>query len=254
MSVLREKIEAAGASGRKALIPYLPFGFPTRERFWAEVEGMDRAGADVIEIGVPFSDPVADGPVIERAVLQCLECGASLAGLLADLKERELSAGIVLMGYMNPFYQYGFERLAKDAAEAGVHGFIIPDLPLEEAEETRNILDKHGLDLVPLIGLNTTPERMQAYAEHARGFVYMVSVMGTTGAREDLPPQVEAKLRQAKESFEAPLALGFGITGPSQVAHLGDLVDAVVFGSGLVRYVEEGDEPGRAAEFLRRFI
>jgi tryptophan synthase alpha chain len=243
ISRLKTKIGKAASAGRKALIPYLPYGFPDRERFWAEIEALDASGADVIEIGVPFSDPVADGPVVEQAALKALEQGVTLAELLKELAARRgrFQAEIVLMGYLNPFLRYGFEAFAADAEAAGVAGCIIPDLPHEEAAGFQKILADRGLDLVALVGLNTSPERMRLYAASATGFVYFVAVLGTTGVRDNFSRDIGGKLAQAREIFDLPLALGFGISRPEQLQGLQDRIDAVVFGSALIRHIEGGD-------------
>ena len=250
LSKLTERIRAANAAGRKALIPFLPGGFPDRDRFWKELRELDDAGADVIEIGVPFSDPVADGPVVEQASLDCLEGGVCLAWILGELAKRrgEFKAALVLMGYHNPFLKYGFEKLAEDAEDAGVSGFIVPDMPLEESDAFREALEKRGLSLVSLVGLNTTPERMREYAAKSTGFVYFVSVLGTTGVRENLPTRIKAKLAEAREAFDLPMALGFGIKTPDQLAEFGDLVDAAVFGSALIKHIRDG---GSSAGFMK---
>lgn len=252
MSILQQKIEAALAQGRKALIPYLPCGFPDLDKFWEDVAELDAAGADVIEIGVPFTDPVADGPVIEQAAQECLQRGVTLKYLIDGLKERkgQFKAGIVLMGYVNPFMQYGLDKLADDATEAGVNGFIIPDLPYEEADMFKKAFAHHPLDLIPLVGLNTSPERMKLYADGASGFAYFVSVLGITGGQADLPPEILDKLRQARDAFDVPLALGFGISSKKQVTPFGDLIDAVVFGSALIRHIQADGTP---TEFMARF-
>jgi len=237
MSILTDRIRAAKASGRKAVIPYLPAGFPDKARFWEEISALDAGGADIIEIGVPFSDPVADGPVVEEASLHSLELGVTLAWILIELAKRKGSfkAGLVLMGYYNPFLQYGLEKLGKDCARAGVAGLIIPDLPLEEMEPIETALGAAGVDLICLVGLNTPEDRLKRYAAKAKGFVYFVSVLGTTGVRESLPEEVLAKLRQVRPLFSLPLALGFGISKPKQVEPFGDLIDAVVVGSALIK-------------------
>lgn len=251
-SKLEQAIREANRAGRKALIPFLPAGYPDKDRFWKEIEALDKGGADIIEIGVPFSDPVADGPVVERASLQCLDAGVNLGWILGELKNRRgrIKAGLVLMGYYNPFYKYGLDRLAADAAEAGVSGFIVPDLPKEESEAMAKALEAEGLDLIPLVGLNTSPERMAMYAADARGFAYFVSVLGTTGERASLPEEIKAKLAQARQAFTVPLALGFGISKPEQLTTFGDSIDAVVFGSSLIKHIDEG---GDAAGFMARW-
>jgi tryptophan synthase alpha chain len=253
MNILTQRIREANAVGRKAVIPYLPAGYPDKERFWKELADLDAFGADLIEIGVPFSDPVADGPVVEQASLDCLKQGVTLAWILQELIKRQgrFKAGLVLMGYYNPFFQYGLARLGRDAAKAGVSGLIIPDLPLEEMDAARDALKGSGVSLICLVGLNTPAERLSAYARVAEGFVYFVSVLGTTGVRESLPETVLAKLDEVRPHFQVPLALGFGISKPEQVAKFGDRIDAVVIGSALVKHLGQG---GTAKEFMLRWI
>jgi len=251
-SRLEQKIREANKTGRKALIPFLPAGYPDKERFWKELEALDRGGADIIEIGVPFSDPVADGPVVEQASLRCLEAGVSLDWIMDELEKRQgrLKAGIVLMGYYNPFYRYGLERLAARAAKSGVAGFIVPDLPLEESGPMAEALAARRVDLIPLVGLNTSEKRMAMYAAKARGYVYFVSVLGTTGQRASLPQEAAGRLAVAKRVFDVPLALGFGISNPEQLTAFGETIDAVVFGSSLIRHLEQG---GDASGFMARW-
>lgn len=248
-SPLTKKILEARQQDRLAVMPFLPAGFPGKEQFWEELKALDAAGADVIEIGVPFSDPVADGPTVEQASLECLEREICLEWIFNGLDEHrgDISAELVLMGYYNPFLQYGLYRLAQDAARVGVAGFIVPDLPFEEAEDMRMILSAPGLDLIPLVGLNTSTERMKMYAEVATGFVYFVSVLGITGARDSLPRELKKRLAAAREIFDLPLALGFGLSSPGQLDELKGLVDAVVIGSALIKHIRGG---GGSAEFL----
>ena len=177
MHILEEKIRAARAAGRHALIPFVTFGFPDEKRFWPALVELDESGADIIEIGVPFSDPVADGPVVEEASRRVLSDGVCLERIMEELKLRAgvFRAGIVLMGYLNPFLQYGLEKLAVEAREAGVHGFIIPDLPFEESGDIRRIFAAQGLALIALVGPNTPEERMRLYADVSEGYVYVVS-------------------------------------------------------------------------------
>lgn len=252
MNALETAIRAATQAGRKALIPFLPAGFPDKDRFWAELKALDDGGADVIEIGVPFSDPVADGPVIEEASQRCLEQGVSLAWILEELAKRkgEFKAPLVLMGYYNPFYRYGLDKLAADSVAAGVSGFIVPDVPFEEAAPMRTAVEAKGLAMVPLVGLNTSAGRLAMYAKNAVGFAYFVSVLGITGERDSLPAEVLDKLKLARETFSVPLAIGFGIKEPKQVAAFGDNIDAVVFGSALVKHIDAG---GDAAGFMERW-
>lgn len=251
MHILEEKIRMANSQGRSALIPFLTAGFPDRATFWPTLMELDENGADIIEIGVPFSDPVADGPVVEAASRQALSEGVNLRQILQELKERRglVRAGLVLMGYYNPFLQYGLEAFANDACEAGVHGVIVPDLPLEESQSFRYYLSAKGLTLIDLVGPNTTSERMREYAAHSQGYVYVVSVLGVTGARKELPPELGKTLARARQCFSLPIALGFGLKEPSQLVDLPPEArpDAVVFGSALLRTLAEG---GTAQDFM----
>lgn len=247
MHFLEQKIRAARSMGREALIPFVTAGFPSRSRFWNVLEELDGNGADIIEIGVPFSDPMADGPVVEAASVRALAEGVALEPILDGLRARKASgktfqAGLVLMGYVNPFLQYGVERFAAAAAAGGVSGCIIPDLPLEESGEFREALTRHGIALIPLVGSNTPLERMQEYATVSQGYVYVVSVLGVTGVREGLPPEISQTLHRARQAFRLPLALGFGLREPAQLAGVPaeDKPDAVIFGSALLRHLDSG--------------
>ncbi|MGM0424404.1 MAG: tryptophan synthase subunit alpha [Thermodesulfobacteriota bacterium] len=249
---LQDRIQQATARGQKALIPYLPAGFPDPERFWQEILALDQAGADIIEIGIPFSDPVADGPVVEEACQQALAAGISLDWVFQGLEKikSSLQAEIVLMGYVNPFLQYGWEHVAARSAECGVSGIIVPDLPLEESGAVESLLQAENLTLIRLIGLNTSLERMRLYAQGSRGFVYFVAVMGTTGSRQEFPPELKAGLSQARQIFSQPLALGFGLSHPGQIEPIQDMMDAVVFGSSLIQHLQAG---GSSRKFISRW-
>ncbi|MCG8533177.1 MAG: tryptophan synthase subunit alpha [Desulfovibrionales bacterium] len=252
ISPLTTRIQKARGEGRKAIIPFLTAGFPNKESFFTHLDELDNNGADIIEIGIPFSDPAADGPVVEAASLKALENGVTLAWIMDELIKRkgQYQAEIVLMGYVNPFFQYGFETLAADAAKAGVAGFIVPDLPLDESAELRNTLKQHGIALISLIGLNTPAKRMKEYARDAEGYVYVVSYMGTTGAAVAFPPELQKTLADARAAFDIPLALGFGISEPAQLTPFGDAIDAVVFGSALLKDIEA---TGTALNFMTRW-
>lgn len=248
--ILTQRIQRANDQGRTALIPFLTAGFPDKESFWSHLAGLDAAGADIIEIGVPFSDPVADGPVVEAASVRALANGVTLEWILQGLKQRRgnYRAPLVLMGYYNPFLQYGLERFASEAALAGVCGCVVPDLPFPENEEMRNILAKNEMALIPLVGVNTGEERLAAYAERALGYAYLVSVLGTTGARDSFPPELTEALRRAEKSFAVPVALGFGISHPDQIAAMPVKPKAVVFGSALLNHIMSGQG---AESFMR---
>lgn len=260
MHTLEAKIRKANAAGRPALIPFLTAHFPGREAFWTAFDELDAGGADIIEIGVPFSDPVADGPVVEEASRRVLADGFQLQDLLDELADRREGRGkprtgdaaLVLMGYLNPFLSYGLERLARDAARAGVTGCIIPDVPHEEAGPVRAALAAGGIALIPLVGPNTGEERMAQCAAAGDGYMYVVSVMGVTGERAALAPQVAATMSRARRASRLPLALGFGLSRPEQLEALPEEArpDAAVFGSALLRHLDEGRSAG---DFLRRW-
>jgi len=253
MNHMQVKIEEATKQGKVGLIPFLPAGFPNREQFWEELKQLDAAGASVIEIGMPFSDPVADGPVVEKASLKCLDEGINLQWIFDGLKERkgQFNAALLLMGYLNPVYQYGLKQFGEDCEAAGVSGLIIADMPFEEAGFVKEAIEPHGVSLVPLVGLNTSRERMKKYAENASGFCYFVSVLGTTGQRESLPTRIRKKLAEAKEAFDIPIALGFGIKHPDQLAQFDGLLDAAVFGSALITHIDEGKS---CSQFMELWI
>jgi len=248
---MKATIEHAHAEGRTAIIPFITAGFPSPDTFWDKLEEIDKAGADIIELGIPFSDPVADGPVIEAASRQALADGVTLSWVMEGLRARKgrFHARLVLMGYANPFLQYGLERLAQEGADAGVSGLIVPDLPLEETVEFRAALDAHGLTLITLVGPNTTLERMKQYAPYTREYVYVVSVLGTTGGVNRHVETVAETIRRARVAFGVPLALGFGLKEPSQLDVLPEDArpDAAVIGTALLQHLAAGRP---AAEFF----
>ena len=235
-SLLSNAFVAAGREGRTALVSYLMGGDGGLAATEALLLGFDAAGADVIELGVPFSDPIADGPVLQAAALRALQAGTRTADLLAlagRLRGR-LRAPLVLMGYLNPIESMGGERFAAACAEAGIAGCIVPDLPLEESGPLRDSMGSHGIDLVPLVAPTTGPERAAAIAKSARGFLYTVTVTGVTGARTKLPDDLAERLRALRTLATVPVAAGFGIARPEQAAALKGLCDGVVVGSALV--------------------
>ncbi len=244
---MKDTILKANAEGRTAIIPFLTAGFPTPDTFWDTLAETDRAEADIIEIGIPFSDPVADGPVIEELSRASLALGTTLTWVIKGLQERkgQFHAKLVLMGYMNPFVQYGLDRLAADCTEAGVSGFIVPDLPLEETPEFRRAIAPHGLTLITLVGPNTTTERMQAYAPYSEQYVYVVSVLGTTGGMNAHLEAIADTMRRARSVFDLPLALGFGLRVPEQLNALpaDARPDAAVIGTALLQHLRSGGSP-----------
>jgi tryptophan synthase alpha chain len=241
-----ETIAAAFATSgkRAALMPYLMGGFPTLDGSRAIGEAYAEAGADLVELGVPFSDPLADGPVIHAAGTAALAAGATLHGVLELGRALAESVPVVLMCYANLVLARGPERFADELAQRGVSGLIVPDLPLEEAGGALAACDAAGLALVPLVAPTTPPERLAAIGARARGFVYTVSVTGTTGERGALAAGLAGVLARTKAATDVPVALGFGIGTPEAAAGAADAgADGVIVGSRLVRAAAEAERP-----------
>jgi tryptophan synthase alpha chain len=236
-------------------MPYLMAGFPDRETALAVAAAYADSGADLIELGVPFSDPLADGPTIHAADTVALEAGATLATALEVCRSVADRIPVVLMVYANMVLAHGgaaeFARLARAAGAAGA---IVPDLPLEEAAGTREALTAEGLALVPLVAPTTPPERRRRICDLAAGFVYLVSSVGTTGERSELPPELVDLIAATKADAPVPVAVGFGIATPAQVAEVGKAADGVIVGSRLVRAAGEAGTPERAADAVAGFL
>jgi tryptophan synthase alpha chain len=231
----------ARAQNRAAFMPYFTIGFPDLPTSLKVIEALVAAGADAIEIGVPFSDPLADGPAIQHASQVALANGTTLADCIhavATLRERGITVPLVLMGYVNPVMAYGVERYVQDAAAAGANGFIVPDLPIEESDELLRYCTQHNMSFTPLLAPNSTPERIRLVTSIARGFVYLVAVTGVTGARETLPPDLSDYVRRVRSLTTQPLALGFGISRREQAHTVAKIADGVAVGSAIIRLME----------------
>lgn len=249
--------DRARAAGRTAMIPFITVGFPdlatSEEIAMALIEG----GADLLEVAVPFSDPLADGTTVQRSSQVALGQGTRLADcleLVRRLRGRGVTIPLILFGYTNPFYQYGFERLAADAAAIGVDGFIVPDLPAEESDDLLAACRAHGLDLVFLVAPTSTDERLRLVAERAAGFIYCVSLTGVTGARHDLAAGLPDYIARVRATTDLPLAVGFGISTAAHVATVGQYADGAVVASAMINAIEvlpPAEQPAAAAAFLR---
>jgi tryptophan synthase alpha chain len=250
--------ERLRARGERALIAYLTAGDPSLERTVSLVEALERGGADLIELGVPFSDPIADGPVIQRACQRALQAGTSLARVfdVARRIRQRSEIPLLLFSYLNPVLRYGFEAAARDAVAAGVDGFLLTDLSVEEASAYTPILRSAGLDTVFLAAPTSTDARLRLVAQHCTGFVYLVSRTGVTGERDVLSGQLEPLVQRLRRVTTLPLAVGFGIARPDQAAAAARLADGVVVGSAFVRLIEESegcpDLERRLEEFARQ--
>jgi tryptophan synthase alpha chain len=245
-------IRTAAAGGEPALVAYLTAGFPSRERFRAHLRTLADA-ADVIEVGVPFTDPMADGVTIQRASLTALAQGVSLAWILQEIAALpRFAAPLLLMSYLNPLLAFGIARLAETAARAGVSGFIVPDLPLDESSDLRAALDERQLALVQMVTPVTEPQRLAQLCAGSQGFVYAVTMTGTTGRNVAVPTGVLDYLDRVRAASPLPVCAGFGIRNREQVERLRGHVDGVVVGSALVEVLERGEDPGEFLGALRR--
>jgi tryptophan synthase alpha chain len=247
----------ARSEGRTAIMPFVTAGYPTPERSEEWVLAMVRGGADIIEIGVPFSDPLADGATVQRTSQAALRHGVTLADSVAMVRrlreQHGVTVPILLMGYFNPMLQYGLEELARDSAAAGVDGYIVPDLPAEESDELLETCRRHGLDLVFLLAPTSTDERIAAVAERASGFVYCVSLTGVTGERAALP-DLRAYLARVRARTDLPLAIGFGVSTPDHVRQVGEVADGAVVASALINFLDtvpDADQLVAAEQFVR---
>lgn len=258
-------ISTAAAQGRPALVGFLTAGFPSRREFKNNLAAVISA-CDVVEIGVPFTDPMADGTTIQRASFIALAGGVTLPWILQELRSMShVDTGrdsippavpILLMSYLNPLLQYGLDKLPQDAAAAGVAGFIVPDLPFEEGEELKAAFDREGLALVQMVTPVTPEGRLKMLCESSQGFVYAVTMTGTTGTTPkglsaDVPDDVLAYMDRVKRCSKIPVCAGFGIRSREQVARFAPHVDGVVVGSALVEALERGDDVRAFLESLR---
>jgi tryptophan synthase alpha chain len=236
-------------------MPYFPLGYPDLPTSVDVIEALAKNGADVIEVGLSFSDPLADGPVIQHATQIALRNGITVAKSLAavrTLRERGVSIPLILMGYYNPILSFGLERFADEARQTGIDGFIIPDLPMEEAGEFESLTG--ALPLIRMLAPTTPDDRMAAIARNAKGFIYLVSVTGTTGVRQSVSEGLEPLITRVRAHASVPVCVGFGIGSPAQAEAVGAIADGVIVGSACVRAVGESHDPVvTASQFARSY-
>ena len=256
MSRIQKRFEGLKSNSEKAMVAFITAGDPdldtTRELFSAIEEG----GADIIELGVPFSDPLADGPVIQAASQRSLKSGTTLKKIIQLVRDirRSSQLPIVLMTSFNPVFVYGQEAFVEDAVEAGVDGVIIPDLPPEEAGDFDVLAQAKALDVIYLLAPTSTPDRIEMVGTRSRGFIYYVSLTGVTGARDSLAKDVEEKVTRIKQATSLPVLIGFGISGPQQAKAASECSDGVIVGSAIVRMIEEYSDPAERKEKLKCFV
>jgi len=256
MGRISDRFALLAETGEKALIPFLTAGDPDRDTTEALVLCMAEAGADLIEIGVPFSDPIAEGPTIQRASERALAGGASLNSIL-ELVGRlrpKIDIPLILMGYANPLYAMGEDRFPMLAADVGVDGIIVPDLPPEEGAGLYERCNDLGVDGILLAAPTTTPERLSMLAKRSRGFLYYVSLTGVTGARGTIAEGVEEGVAAARKAGNIPVCVGFGISTPDQAAQIGAYADGAVVGSAIVNRIEAAQNRDAAVDAVAKFV
>lgn len=255
-NVLDATFERARAEDRAVLLPYLTGGFPSPERFRTLASAILAAGADVLEVGIPFSDPLLDGVSIQGSQQQALDAGATPGSCLAYAADvhRESGKALLVMGAYNPVLSYGIDRFCRDAAAAGVAGLIIPDVPFEEQDELLIGTEAHGLHLIQLLAPTSTDERVERVCARASGFIYCISVAGVTGARAGVTATAQPLVERVRQYTDVPAAVGFGIAGPEQARAVAAFADGVIVGARLIDVIREaggGREIEEASTFIR---
>lgn len=254
-SRIGETFSRAHADRRVALMPFMTAGYPTLAESERLLLAMVRGGADILEIGVPFSDPLADGATVQRTSQVAIANGTRLAdcfAMVARLREQGVMVPLVLMGYYNPILQFGVERFAATAAEVGVDGAIVPDLPAEESDELLGACRRHGRDLVYMLAPTSTDDRIDEVAQRASGFIYCVSLTGVTGARQQLP-DLDGYLARVRSRTNLPLAIGFGVSTAEHVREVGRVADGAVFASALLDAIDRAG-PEERVEVAESFV
>ena len=256
-SRIEETFARLKSEGKTALMPYHTAGFPTLEGSKEIIRALVEAGADMVEIGVAFSDPIADGASVQATSQIALDNGTRLPHciqLVRELRAEGVTVPFLLMGYYNPILKYGIERYVADCAKAGVDGFIVPDLPSEEADTLLRECTRHGRDLIFMVAPTSTDKRLTVAAERGRGFLYCVSVTGVTGAREQMSDTLGEYIARIRSHTDLPLAIGFGISKPEHVQQVGEIADGAIVGAALINAmnaVPDEEKPAAAARFVR---
>jgi len=239
--------------GHKALMPYVTVGYPSIEATLKTVSLLAKNGCDIIELGIPFSDPLADGATIQKASFSALQNGVTprLCLEVARQLSQEVDTPLVFMTYLNPVFKYGFNEFCDACASSGVSGLIIPDLPPEEGSELETIAREQGIDLIYLLAPTSTEERVRIVAERSRGFIYLVSVAGVTGARDSLPADLETFVARVRQVASQPLCIGFGISTPQQAKWVSQIADGVIIGSRLIQLMETDESLAGVENLIR---
>ncbi len=256
MSRITDTFHELKKSGKKALIPYIMAGDPSIDATKEFVLDLEAGGADIVELGVPFSDPLADGPTIQRAAERSLQNGTTLKKVLTLVKEirRQSDIPLILMTYYNPIFKYGIERFIKKAAGVGVDGVIIPDLIPDEAEDFIGLARQHDLDTVFLLAPTSTRDRIHKVSKASRGFIYYVSITGITGSRLSIGETMKDTLRSIRRATKKPVAVGFGISTPEEASVVAKLADGIIIGSAIVKLITQGRSIKNFVRNIRKVI
>ncbi|PJF43562.1 MAG: tryptophan synthase subunit alpha [Phototrophicales bacterium] len=243
LQAIQRVFKQAKAQKRAAFIPYYPVGYPDYETSVEVLAALAEAGADIIEVGVPFSDPLADGPTIQAATQIALQQGTTprmCIKAIETIRQRNIQTPVMLMGYANPFMAYGYKHLTSDAQHVGIDGLVIPDMPADEVDTLQTLVEAADLGFVHFVAPTSSSERIRLSAEKARGYIYLVSVTGVTGERQTIATELRQYIASIRLVTQKPIAVGFGISTPEQAAEVGAIADGVIVGSALVKSAEKG--------------
>jgi len=257
MNKIEQKFNLLSDSERTALVCYITAGDPSIDSTESIVLELEKSGADIVELGIPFSDPMADGPTIQLASERSLAGGTTIYDVLKTVENirKQSDIPLILFGYYNPFFSYGLEKFAKDAKDSGADGVLVVDLPPEESAEFKRHLDDNGLNLIFLLAPTSNEERIMLVSENAGGFIYLVSLTGVTGSRPDMEYSLDSLTKEIKEKSKLPVGIGFGVSSPEQAKEISSYADAVIVGSALVKIIEKnGDDEVLMLNSLNSFV
>jgi len=249
-------LEALRSAGKTALVPFVTVGFPDIELSEALAEVIAESGADMLELGVPFSDPLADGPTIQMTSFRALQQGVTVRRslqVLRNLRTKGVEIPLIFMGYFNPFLRYGVEQLVRDAADAGLDGLIVPDLPTEEIGSFKSLCERHGIYVTPLLAPTSTDQRIEQACKNANGFIYSVGVTGVTGARRELAPGISELVGRIRRYSDLPVLVGFGVSHRRHVEEIGRFADGAVVASALLDAIDKSPRD-RILNTARQFV
>ncbi|EGD52454.1 tryptophan synthase, alpha subunit [Thermoanaerobacter ethanolicus JW 200] len=255
MNRIDKKFEALKGEGRKALITFITAGDPDIETTYDIVLALEEAGADIIELGIPYSDPLADGPTIQASSQRALNKGVKIPDIMKIVEKIRLKSDIplVYLVYYNSIFKYGIQKFLKESKDVGIDGLIIPDLPIEERKDISEEADKYDIYLIPLVA-PTSKERIKLITENGKGFVYCVSITGVTGAREDIETDIEEYMKTVSQYTNMPKAIGFGISTPEMAKKLKDFSDGIIVGSALVERIAKGYNKSEMLQEVKSFV